>query len=285
MSRSVMMAAVLGLMLQTASAFATPFEPVRTVPAAGGESGAAEEVSNRFNVGLSVASWGREGIDETVTDFGTKFKSKVRPLVTADYQLTPQIGIGAWYNPVAYDMEWRWDMPPGPTGTNVVPGLITGFEGTGSMYEIHGTYAFGAGWAAQLSYQDYSLDWKLKSDPFGMWAVNPGAKVGSDKATKLVLWGTKSFAFGGEETQPWGVVLGIGVAKGLSGHYDSQLQRASQTGNMTAFEAKETTWNGLVGVSYAFTPRFSANASLWLADFSNDVEKATRFQAGVTGRF
>ena len=267
MTRSVMMMAVLGLVLQTAAAFATPFEPVGAPR--GGQDRDVEEISNRFNVGLSIASWARDDIEETAYALGVKYKSKVRPLVTADYQVTPQIAVGGWYNPVAWDAEFRWDQAPGPGG-GAPPGLVTKFEGTGSMYEVHGTYAFGGGWAAQLAYQDMNLDWKLA-----------GASAGADKASKLVLWGTKSFAFGPEETQPWGVVLGLGVAKGLSGTYDSRVDRT--TGD--SLEAKETTWNALAGVSYAFSPRFSANASVWLADFSRDEEKSTRIQAGVTGRF
>jgi hypothetical protein len=60
---------------------------------------------------------------------------------------------------------------------------------------------------------------------------------------------------------------GLGLSKGLDDEFD------------------DTQGHALVGASVAFTPSISADASMWLYDFTGGDDSMVRFTAGVTGRF
>lgn len=261
-------------------AMATPFTPLPSSRAVGlvPEEAKAKKVS----VGVAVTSWGRDDLPENANYVGVKFSNKVKPMGMIDYQITEQFAIGGWYNPIAWDADFRWDQAPGPGG-GAAPGLFRTFEGDGSMFEVHGTWALPNDVAVQLAYQNMKVDWTLTSayNVATGTMVPQNAAAGSDKAAKLVLWGTKTFHLGNPDTKPIGVILGVGVAQGLSGHYDSR--RDNTTGQ--AVEAKQTTANVLVGGSYTISPALSADASVWLADWTRKEERSLRLTLGVTGHF
>ncbi|MBI3946867.1 MAG: hypothetical protein HY321_13165 [Armatimonadetes bacterium] len=266
------------LLLSASRAFATPFTPL---PSARSVDEVTPEPGKKLSVGVAVASWGREDLPEDANYVGVQFNSKVKPMAMVDYQVTDQIAIGGWYNPLSWDVDYRWDQTPGPGG-GAAPGLYRTFEGDGNMFEVHSTMALPSDFAVQLAYQNMNVDWtrtSMYNPSTGQMDATSNA-AGSDKATKVVLWGTKTFRLGNPDTKPLGLILGVGVAKGLSGQYDS---RRDNTGN--SVEAKDTTVNGLIGGSYAISPMISADASLWMADWSREEERSLRLTLGATGRF
>ncbi|MDH7569550.1 MAG: hypothetical protein QHJ73_08190 [Armatimonadota bacterium] len=261
---------VTALLALQAALYAAPLTPLPP-SAAAREVGAVAE-GPRLSVGLAATSWGREDYDETVDTLGVTFDSKVRPLVTAEYQLTPKWSVGGWYNPVAWDMVLRWDMPGGP-----VQGAVASFEGTGSMFELHGTMSLGNDFAVQAGVLHFNVDWEYQ--PGGQ--LDLSARNLEDKATKIVLWGVKTFRMGAVENPPFALTVAAGLAQGLVGDYDSKFNPTTGA----PAKVKTLTVNGLLGASYSFTPRWSADASLWLADFNKEEERSVRLTAGVTGRF
>lgn len=222
---------------------------------------------------VEVSSWTREDYEETADTLGVKFKSKLRPLVSADYQLSPKLSVGGWLNALGWDMDMRWDYPPEAYGS------VARFEGSGYVFQVHGTMDAGDGFAVRAGLQHLYVDWELQG---GALASDFAGMAVEDKATKLTLWGMKTFRLGTTgHARPLALTLAVGLAQGLSGEYASRYNRA--TGGSA--DVKDLTANAMVSGAYALGPRLNANASVWLADLNSQVEKSLRVTFGVSGRF
>ncbi|MDH7569549.1 MAG: hypothetical protein QHJ73_08185 [Armatimonadota bacterium] len=221
---------------------------------------------------LAASSWNRDDYEESVETLGVKFNSKVRPLIGMDYQLASKFSVGAWYNAVGWDMDMRWDYPPQSYGS------VARFKGSGYIFEVHGTMDVGNDVAVRAGIQQLYVDWDLQG---GVLAADFAGMTVEDKATKLTLWGMKTFHLGTGETRPLALTLAVGLAQGLSGEYATRYNR--DTGG--SVEVKDLTANLMVRAAYALTPVLNADASVWLADLNSDVEKSLRVTVGVSGRF
>ncbi len=250
---SVALAAA-GLMLQASGAFAITFQPP-TSPKVSVEAGAGES-AQRWTLGLAASSWGMSDIDLGQSAKLT-FDPQVRPLFMVDYQATNKISVGGWYNAIGWDANFEMN------GQSVKLADVDG-----SVWEVHGTYLLPQGFAAQLAFLREATT--IKIDP----SVLAGGADFDAATNYLALWGTKSFDWKKEDGKGFSAMAGLGVAQVLSeDNKDNAVRDISQT----ALHAQ-------VGGSYAFSPRISADASLWLNDFTAD-QTVSRFTFGVTGRF
>lgn len=175
--------ATAGLLVTTAGAYAISFAPVTPL----GEAGAQAETAKKWTVGLAGAAW------DLPSAGGINFSSQVRPLVTAEYQATQKISVGAWVNPLAWDVD-----------TTIAGTKYTG-NVDGTMFEVHGTYALPQGYAAQLGYQRLDVDLKFA-----------GQNLGSVTDDFITLWGLKTFDLRkNAEKNKLGIMLGLGVQQEL----------------------------------------------------------------------
>lgn len=250
-----------GLLLQVSGAHAISFAPDRTVavgPVGGVGTGGAKPLG--LSVGVAASSW---GLPNVATAIGTlEFDSKVRPLLTAEYQLDNKWSVGGWYNFIS----WGAKLNPAPGA--LPAGAAIDAKVDGGMFEVHGTRAFPLSdklvASAQLGYLHQSLD-------INVTARQSGAVVASDKSTAnsdfATLWGLASYKLSSNENAGTGLIGmgGLGLFQGLN------------SGN---------TLNGhlLVGASYSFSPKISADVSYWLTDVTRR-DPTSRFTMGVTGRF
>lgn len=207
-------------------------------------AGEAAAASNKWTIGLAASSWGIPDISENGATI--KMDSQVRPLATLEYQVNDKISVGGWYNAIA------WNATYSDATTAATP--IADVDG--NIWEAHATYALPQNYAAQFGYQRSKVDLDFSRIGAGKESLTSDA---------LVLWGLKTIKVGAPDKSKLGVLLGLGVAQGLG-------------------SGSTTEGNALVGASYAFRPNISADASLWLPDFTSS-DSVTRFTAGVTGRF
>lgn len=225
--------AAAGLLIQASGAYAISFAPPRSLAVP-----EAEKAAGPWTVGLAATSW------KLPSSGGVSFKSKVRPLLTVEYQVDPKLAIGGWVNALSWDA----------TATTILGPLTANVDGT--IWELHGTYGLPKDFAVQLGYQQTDVDLK-----FG------GTSLGKISDNAAVLWGLKSFELQKTATGGLGALLGLGVQQPLKKH----------SGSLAA--------QGQLGLSYAFNPRLSVDASAWFSDFTRKDSSTVRYSAGLTGRF
>lgn len=154
---------------------------------------------------------------------------------------------------VDYQINDKWSVGGwyNAFGLDASSGAVT-VSADGSVYELHATYGLPKGFAVQAGYMASDIDFTV-----------PGFGTTNATSEEITLWGMKNFAVGGERL-PLNLLAAVGAS----------------------FADSDTFGHAQLGLSYAFAPKFSADASVWFYNLTGDsAEQSTRFTAGVTGRF